>query len=90
MAEKYAANLPRTLCATAPGECSDFQPNRRPGRGRTAGEISVVSRTGRLEVYGTFMAHKSGKGCSPVSASVNEPRTKRLIANILNGYRQFF
>src|SRR5450631_4296786 len=44
-------------CATAPGQCSDFQPNRRPGRGRTAGEISMVSRTGRLEVkwhiYGT-------------------------------------
>jgi hypothetical protein len=33
-----------------------FQPNRRPGRGRTAGEISMVSRTGRLEVNGTFMA----------------------------------
>jgi hypothetical protein len=29
------------------------------------------------------MAHKGGKGCSPVSASVNEPRTKRRIANIL-------
>jgi hypothetical protein len=24
-------------CATAPGQCSDFQPNRRPGRGRTGG-----------------------------------------------------
>jgi hypothetical protein len=52
--------------------------------------ISMVSRTGKLEVYGTFMAHKGGKGCSPVSASVNEPRTNRRIANILNGYRQFF
>jgi hypothetical protein len=50
----------------------------------------MVSRTGRLEVNGTFMAHKSGKSCSPVSASVNEPRTNRRIANILNGYRQFF
>jgi hypothetical protein len=50
----------------------------------------MVSRTGKLEVYGTFMAHKGGKGCSPVSASVNEPRTNRRIANILNGYRQFF
>jgi hypothetical protein len=49
----------------------------------------MVSGTGRLEVYGTFMAHKGGKGWSPVSASVNEPRTKRRIANILNGYRQF-
>jgi len=77
-------------CATAPGQCSDFQPNRRPGRGRTAGEISMVSRTGRLEVNGTFMAHKSGKSCSPVSASVNEPRTNRRIANILNGYLPFF
>jgi len=47
-------------------------------------------RTGRLQANGTFMAHKSGKGCSPVSASVNEPRTKQRIANILNGYRQFF
>jgi hypothetical protein len=50
----------------------------------------MVSRTSRLEVNGTFMAHKSGKGCSPVAASVNEPRTKRRIANILNGYRHFF
>jgi hypothetical protein len=50
----------------------------------------MVSRTGRLEVNGTFMAHKSGKSCSPASASVNEPRTKRRIANILNGYLPFF
>ena len=50
----------------------------------------MVSRTRRLEVNGTFMAHKGGKGCSPVLASVNEPRTNRRIAHILNGYRQFF
>ena len=50
----------------------------------------MVSRTGRLEVNGTFMAHKSGKSCSPVSASVNEPRTNRRIASILNGYLPFF
>lgn len=40
-------------CATAPGQVSDFQPNPRPGRGRTAGEISMVSKTGRLEVIGS-------------------------------------
>jgi len=44
-------------CATAPGQCSDFQPNRRPGRGRTAGEISMVSRNGQAggqwHTYGT-------------------------------------
>jgi len=50
----------------------------------------MVRGTGRLEVNGTYMAHKSGKSGSPVSASVNEPRTKQRIANILNGYRQFF
>ena len=50
----------------------------------------MVSRTGRLEVNGTFMAHKSEKRCSTVSASVNEPRTNRQIANILNGYLPFF
>jgi hypothetical protein len=54
------------------------------------GEISMVRGTGRLEVNGTFMAHKGGKNRSPVSASVNEPRTKQRIANILNGYLPFF
>jgi hypothetical protein len=92
MAKKYAANLPRTLLRHRAGSVLRFptESSTGPVRGRTAGEISMVNRTGRLEVNGTFMAHKSGKSCSPVSASVNEPRTNRQIANILNGYLPFF
>src|SRR5664279_4623100 len=43
-------------CATAPGQCSDFQPNRRPGRGRTAGEINGQrdgQAGGQWHIYGT-------------------------------------
>ena len=44
-------------CATAPGQCSDFQPNRQPGPGRTAGEIFNGQQDGQAggqwHIYGT-------------------------------------
>src|SRR5664279_338168 len=43
-------------CATAPGQCSDFQPNRRPGRGRTAGDFNGQQdgqAGGQWHIYGT-------------------------------------
>jgi hypothetical protein len=55
----------------------------------SASAASGLSRTASLKVNGTSMAHESRKRRSPVSASVNEPRTKRRITNILNGYRRF-
>jgi hypothetical protein len=51
-------------------------------------DLDADKRPGRS--CSTFVAHKSEKRCPAGSASVNQPRTKRRITNLLNRGRTLF
>jgi len=65
----------------ATGICgSDF--HGFSGRERTAQARSDQQTEQPRQSVGTFVAHKSEKRCSAESSGVNQPRTKRSIANL--------
>src|SRR5674476_486829 len=81
-------------CATAPGRCSDFQPNRRPGRGRTSGENFNGQQDGQAgglwHIYGTQGWKRLFTSVSQRQRTTHESadrqHSERVSAVLLVGY----